>query len=251
MSELIYKPKGAALEYGEYAFNGYIGCPHNCSYCFNKTGNLSNLFTNEAKLRKCFKDNTDAINQYRKEFIKKESLIKSTNDKSVFLSFVTDPFIETTVNLTLEIIKINAKKDIYTRILTKNASWITDNYYFDIMKPYKNFIKFGFTITNQDILEPNASPNIDRMIALQKLSKLNYYTWISMEPLISFEKGLNIIRDTIDITDEYKIGLESTFIQYDSKDVSQFVNDVEKYIMRTPIHRPIVYFKESIKKYLK
>lgn len=30
----IYKPKGAAAEYGEYAVNIYTGCPHRCYYCF-------------------------------------------------------------------------------------------------------------------------------------------------------------------------------------------------------------------------
>ena len=30
----IYKPKGAAKEYGEYALNIYTGCPHRCFYCF-------------------------------------------------------------------------------------------------------------------------------------------------------------------------------------------------------------------------
>lgn len=30
----IYKPKGAAKEYGDYAINIYTGCPHNCFYCF-------------------------------------------------------------------------------------------------------------------------------------------------------------------------------------------------------------------------
>ena len=30
----IYKPKGAAAEYGDYAVNIYTGCPHRCYYCF-------------------------------------------------------------------------------------------------------------------------------------------------------------------------------------------------------------------------
>ena len=30
----IYKPKGRAKEYGDYAINIYTGCPHRCYYCF-------------------------------------------------------------------------------------------------------------------------------------------------------------------------------------------------------------------------
>jgi len=33
----IYKPKGAAAEYGDYAINIYTGCPHRCFYCFAPT----------------------------------------------------------------------------------------------------------------------------------------------------------------------------------------------------------------------
>ena len=29
----IYKPKGAAGEYAEYACNLYDGCTHGCTYC--------------------------------------------------------------------------------------------------------------------------------------------------------------------------------------------------------------------------
>lgn len=34
MKPPIYKPKGAAAEYGDYAVNIYTGCPHRCYYCF-------------------------------------------------------------------------------------------------------------------------------------------------------------------------------------------------------------------------
>ena len=32
MKPPIYKPKGVAAEYGDYAVNIYTGCPHRCYY---------------------------------------------------------------------------------------------------------------------------------------------------------------------------------------------------------------------------
>ena len=34
MKPPIYKPSGAALEYGDLALNIYTGCNHGCYYCF-------------------------------------------------------------------------------------------------------------------------------------------------------------------------------------------------------------------------
>ena len=31
----IYKPKGAAKEYGDLAKKIYTGCPHRCYYCYS------------------------------------------------------------------------------------------------------------------------------------------------------------------------------------------------------------------------
>ena len=33
----IYKPKGRASDYGEYAVNIYTGCNHGCVYCYAPT----------------------------------------------------------------------------------------------------------------------------------------------------------------------------------------------------------------------
>ena len=54
----IYKPKGKAAEYGEYALNIYTGCPHGCYYCYspNVLRKDRNVFHSEVEPRKGTKD---------------------------------------------------------------------------------------------------------------------------------------------------------------------------------------------------
>lgn len=37
----VYQPNGKAREYSPWACNLYNGCPHNCKYCFNNHGVMS------------------------------------------------------------------------------------------------------------------------------------------------------------------------------------------------------------------
>ena len=38
MNKAIYKPKGKAGGYAEWACNLFVGCSNNCSYCYCKKG---------------------------------------------------------------------------------------------------------------------------------------------------------------------------------------------------------------------
>jgi len=80
---IIYQPAGAANEYGELAANLYSGCHHGCVYCYvpavlrmPKTAFHSNIGTKQ-----------NALERLEKSCAKYAGM-----DRTVFLSFTTDPY---------------------------------------------------------------------------------------------------------------------------------------------------------------
>lgn len=70
----IYKPKGAAAEYGDYAVNIYTGCPHRCYYCF--APNV--LHRDREMFHSCVWPRGDIVQELRKQLRREaEALCKS------------------------------------------------------------------------------------------------------------------------------------------------------------------------------
>ncbi len=59
----IYKPKGAAKEYGDYAINIYTGCPHWCYYCFAP----GVLRRDRYEFHNCIKPRENIVEEVRKQ----------------------------------------------------------------------------------------------------------------------------------------------------------------------------------------
>lgn len=62
----IYKPKGKAGEYAQFACNFYTGCSNDCQYCYCKRGVMSKVWSTTPRLKKCFKDKDEAIATFKK-----------------------------------------------------------------------------------------------------------------------------------------------------------------------------------------
>ena len=83
----LYTPKGAAMEYGRIGCNFYTGCPHECEYCYLKRGITGKaLGGTEVRLKKCFKDEADAIDVFCNEGRKHLELCRRYG---IFFSFTT------------------------------------------------------------------------------------------------------------------------------------------------------------------
>lgn len=205
----IYTTKGAAREYGRIGCNFYTGCPHNCTYCYLKRGAPSKqLGGTEVRLKKCFKDEDDALEVFCKEGRKH---IEALRQYGVFFSFTTDPMIPETRDLALSALNFTMYNGIRAKILTKNADFI-DYPRFQLnmeSAAAKNYIEFGFTLTGRDDMEPNASSNHDRIVAMRYLHGLGFKTFASIEPVIDWQHARMAIDLSLDCCDHYKIGLRS------------------------------------------
>jgi DNA repair photolyase len=246
----IYKPKGKAGEYAEWACNFYVGCSNGCTYCYCKKGILAKVMgQGEAQLKKCFKDEEHALEVFEKELLRnKEALQKH----GLFFSFTTDPFLDLTMDLTLFAMKKCLDNEISVKILTKNA----ENPLFALVgcfgimmiggvMPYyfsehRNMIAIGFTLTGHDELEPNASTNQERIEAMKKLHEAGYKTFASIEPIVDFDSSLKMIRQTVDFCDLHKIGFMSGQ-KYDREELVAFMAKVHQAGCNK------IYWKDSIR----
>ena len=206
MSKAIYRPKGKALEYAPWACNLYVGCPNGCTYCFNRKGALGTVAGGgEAVLKKCFRDEDDAFSTFTKELSRYGEQIK--HDGSLLFSFTTDPCLPETRNLTFRCIAKALEEDVPCQVLTKRADWVLNFAYRDLLPARWRRLSVGFTLTGCDYLERNASPNMDRIQAMRILHKEGLKTFASIEPVIDFEKSLEMIKQSLPFCDHYKIGL--------------------------------------------
>jgi DNA repair photolyase len=222
MGKIIYESKGKAAEYSKYAFSAYVGCSCGCHYCFNKTGRFkATLGGDTPTLKKCFKDEADALRIFEKEF--KQNL-PELQKHGLFLSFSTDPLLPETRNLTKAVISICRCQfpRVGVKILTKVASPVIDEL-IHTAKTFKENVAVGFSLSGRDDLEPNASTNAERIEAMRKLHDAGFKTFASIEPIIDFESSKDMLCYAADCCDLYKIGLESGK-KYRKEELLKFVD---------------------------
>lgn len=194
---IIYEPSGRAQEYAWLALNHYTGCYHGCQYCYGPAVTHNKDFFIQQTVRR------DVLGLLRRE----APLHKGT-DKRVLLCFTTDPYqpLDARTRTTREVIKILREFDIPFQILTKGGTWAVRD--FNLYGPHD---AFGTTLTFTDPaasrqLEPWAALPHDRFEAIIAAKKKSIETWVSLEPVIDARTSLDIIRQTHDFVDLFRIG---------------------------------------------
>ena len=243
--KIIYEPKGAALEYAPYAANLFTGCAGGCYYCYNKKGITAKVLgAYKPTLRKCFKDESDALKQFNNDLIKNREVLKNNG---IFFSFVGDPFCKEAFPLIFKCIYLCNDYYIPVTILTKQTCKLSE--FIDLVDSYeldKKIISIGFTLTGHDEQEPGCVSNMERINAIKILRDRSFKTWCSIEPVITFKNSFNMICETNGYCDAYKIGLQSGK-KYNKNEVVEFVEAVKR---QNEFYNSKLIFKESIKKYL-
>ncbi len=172
----LYTTKGAAWEYGHIGCNFYTGCPHECTYCYLKRGASSKyLGRNKVRLKECFKNEQHAADILLYEMDKH---LEACRKHGIFLSFITDPMIEETRRLTVSAIYDAIPRIIPVWVLTKDATFIHDvpimTALNNIYQDKRSSIHFGFTLTGHDEMEPRASTNDNRIMAMQRMHLMGF-----------------------------------------------------------------------------
>lgn len=241
----IYKPKGKANEYGLWGVNFFKGCSNKCIYCFNREYPLSLNWSEVPVLKKCFKDEDDAIRIFEKELVKN---LTDLQRDGLFLSFTTDPALPETLGLTVKAIEICIKNSVNVKLLTKCGEF--EEQFFKLFTgsedELKEHVAFGFTLTGHDELEPGAPSNEKRIESMRKLHSWGYRTFESDEPIVDFGSTMKMITETLDCCDLYKVGLMSGgSVKYDFQEAQDFFRDLKQLL-----GQPKIYLKDSLVKLL-
>lgn len=203
----IYNPSGKAGEYSYWACNFYVGCSNMCEYCYCKKGILNNAMgMDKPQLKKCFKDETEALECFKKELTQNVSEIRK---HGLFFSFTTDPMLEETHKLTWEAACFAMENNAPVKILTKCVGKWVDQLCTEVHSSWKKFLAIGFTLTGHDELEGNSASSMDRIRAMVDLHKAGYKTFASIEPVVDFVSAYSMINLSRGACDLYKIGLMS------------------------------------------
>lgn len=290
--KILSRPKKNAEEYGRWAVNPYVGCSNQCEYCYLRKGPSGKyLGQDHPVLKTHVLSNDHAYHLTMTEIIEhKDEIIR---DGGLFFTFTSDPCLPETRDLCFSIAHGAMLEHIPVMLLTKDATFLNLDSFteqilgFDKTEQWSrsipfyhtghgrlNFIDnphftsdpdpiaFGFTLTGHDELEPNASPNAERIEAMSRLSAAGFKTWASIEPVIDFRRSSRMIQQALDAgCQHFKIGLMTertkvcrrgftlggtTFEPYDPARCLAFVQDV----MQQTRDRATVYWKQSFRDFI-
>lgn len=244
--KILSRPKKNAEEYGKWAVNPYVGCSNQCEYCYLKKGPSGKyLGQDHPVLKKGVVNEEHAYHLAMAEIIEhKDEIIR---DGGLFMTFTSDPFLRETRTLFLSIARGSANLGIPVVILTKCGAdcvgrKFKDGYSdslahkleFDLTTLTHGQIAVGWTLTDHDELEPNASPNSERIKAMRtfhekikfirftkliessNVAPISFFKdvvidpkiWTSIEPVIDFDSSLRMIQQALDAgCQHFKIGL--------------------------------------------
>ena len=198
----IYAPKGAALEYGDFAINIYDTCNHGCYYCYAKK--MYERFHGKDSFCKTPEPRKNIVEEVRKQ-LEKEQI----TGKTIHLCFTCDPYpadIDTTP--TREIIKLLKEHGNHVQILTKGGLRAERD--FDLLDANDRFGVTYAGYTEEDWLslakeEPNAANPYDRLVSLMEARARGIKTWVSFEPVLCAENVLGEL-EHVPTDVEVKIG---------------------------------------------
>lgn len=163
---------------GGWAINPYIGCGHNCAYCYAR---FIKRFTGHTEAWGSFVDARINI----AEVLKKQIKSPKYHEGPIYIGTVTDPYqpAEEKYRLTRGVLEILKDYPIPVSILTKSDLILRD---LDLLKKFKK-IDVNFTVNSLDekwksLTEPYSSTVKERLEAAKKLTSAGVKVFAMMGP---------------------------------------------------------------------
>lgn len=237
----IYAPAGQAGEYSALATNPYRGCGHKCAYCY-VPGVLRMKrpdFDAGAVPRANF------LHDLTKDARKYEALGIT---EQVMLSFTTDPYHPGDTILTRETLQALIAHGLGICTLTKGGTRALRD--IDLFRSGRD--AFACTLTSIDPAfslkwERGAALPEDRLAALREFHARGIFTWVSLEPVLDTAATLQIIRQTHEVVDLYKVGRVNYTGLTKSTDWKHFTSDVLAALAETGARH---YIKKDLQPFL-
>lgn len=246
---VIYRPKGRALEYAPLACNLYMGCAHGCVYCYAPgcVRRTMDSWKNTIEARK------NIIDSFTKDVIWLSENHPDNDKRRVLFCFLSDPYqpLEGELHITRECIEIASRYGVKIDVLTKGTYALVSQD-FDLMK--RAGVHLGVTLgfiddNKRKQWEPNASSVQDRLKILEDAHDKGIYTWVSLEPVIDPDDALVLIEKVSPFVDFWKIGkLNYNKVVEDQVDWHKFYWDLRKTLKR---YNARAYIKKSLKAFAK
>lgn len=200
---VIYEPKGRALEYSPLACNLYMGCTHGCKYCYAPAC--------MHKKPEVWHDHAECRANIKAAFEKDlRKLYAARETRRVLFCFLSDPYqpLERTERLTRWGIQTARSYGVKVDILSKgDTSLIEED--LPLMKAADTHLGITLSFINdasRQEWEPQASTVQERLAILKKAHDMGVYTWVSMEPVIIPSEALEVIKAAHPYVDFWKVG---------------------------------------------
>jgi len=239
----IYAPVGQAGEYAPLSANPFRGCGHKCAYCY------------VPKVLKMPREEFDRIATPRPDFIKhlthdarKYKMAGVT--EQVMLSFTTDPYnpFDVQAGLTRQTIQVLIENGLSFCTLTKGGKRALRD--LDLFRPDRD--AFASTLTSLDPAfslkwERGATMPAERIETLKTFHDAGIFTWISLEPTLDIEASLQIVQETHEFVDLFKIGRANYLPMTTITDWESYTHRMIELCQRLDVKH---YIKKDLQKYL-
>jgi len=228
---LIYQPKGQAREYCPLSLNLSWQCGHGCRYCY-------------VQRMKRF--------QPRHRLLTPEILsdllpaqAKKNLGPTILLCFTCDPYgPELAPGLTRRTLEILSREGANATVLTKAGTKAAVD--FDVLANAGFW--FGSTLCwsrdeDRQHWEPQAANIESRWSAIEKAHELGIRTWISTEPSIDPQQGLDVIKRGIGLVDAFAVGTWNYSAGAKKLDYRQYLDKVLGLAAKNNLR---LYIKDSL-----